>query len=341
MTIIPEEIDIAGPMGEAIARGKRGEKNMSLIMGTELQALIAANASAMASNFVNIQGGDFNMGTNGIGYCERPPHKVYLSDFRMGKFPVTVGEYRELVDRLEANRFVLLGGSRGPKPKIVALGDSKDLLIRTPVQELLGGVTVRDLLAGSVQVVLNELRVVKMKVPALASKFNHPRNPLIAVNWYESVVHSLLRGALLATEAQWEYAATCRGQFRYGTASGELKKEEAHYYPHSKGSSSEVGSYPPNRFGLYDMTGNVSEWCMDWLSSYPDAGPSEDLNGVVMESHTLLDPTGSMRGGQRVVRGGSWICSDSAFLLAALRGYKAPKLWDNTIGLRLVAPLDS
>jgi formylglycine-generating enzyme required for sulfatase activity len=106
----------------------------------------------------------------------------------------------------------------------------------------------------------------------------------------------------LPTEAEWEYA--CRAGTTTATALGDaLSSAQANVIgenPYgvaakgpSLGKTMPVGSYPPNAWGLYDMYGNVWEWCADWYGEYP-AG-------------AVTDPTGPMSGTGRVLRGGSWI----------------------------------
>ena len=94
----------------------------------------------------------------------------------------------------------------------------------------------------------------------------------------------------LPTEAQWEYA--CRAgtttAFHFGNT---LSREQANFNHHI-GRTTEVGSYPANAWGLYDMHGNVMEWCLDWLGEYP--------RGAV------TDPMGSPQNTVRGQRGGHW-----------------------------------
>ena len=121
----------------------------------------------------------------------------------------------------------------------------------------------------------------------------------------------------LPTEAQWEYA--CRA----GTT-GELYGNDlyaiAWYYTNSYGTTHFVGQKLPNAWGLYDMLGNVWEWCRDWYGDYPKSD--------------VKDPVGASSGTSRVSRGGSW--SDSAGgCLAACRGKGDPATRFRFLGFRL------
>ena len=98
-------------------------------------------------------------------------------------------------------------------------------------------------------------------------------------------------GYRLPTEAEWEYA--CRAGTTTAYSFGdEITPQDANYRASDIGKPVAVGRYNPNAFGLYDMHGNVWEWCEDWYADYP-AG-------------AVTDPKGPATGEHRVLRGGSF-----------------------------------
>ena len=120
----------------------------------------------------------------------------------------------------------------------------------------------------------------------------------------------------LPTEAEWEYA--CRAGTK-GPYAGNLDAM-AWYTDTSGGKSHAVGGKRPNAWGLYDMHGNVWEWCQDRYGDYP-SGP-------------LTDPVGSSSGADRVIRGGSW-SYNARYCRSAYRYRDKPGYRSDYLGFRL------
>jgi formylglycine-generating enzyme required for sulfatase activity len=126
----------------------------------------------------------------------------------------------------------------------------------------------------------------------------------------------------LPTEAEWEYACRSGSKERWCFGNDESKLEE--YAWHNKNSENKthpVGGKKPNAWGLYDMHGNVWEWCKDWHGDYGD---------------DAIDPKGPDDGEARTVRGGSWE-SVPRHLRAAYRGRGRPSRRGADVGVRVAA----
>jgi formylglycine-generating enzyme required for sulfatase activity len=139
-------------------------------------------------------------------------------------------------------------------------------------------------------------------------------------------------GYRLPTEVEWEYACRAGTTTPFNTGNN-ITTSQANYdgdYPYNgnaKGIYRErttpVGSFQPNAWGLYDMHGNVWEWCWDWYGNY--------------SSGAQTDPIGASSGSYRVLRGGSWSYY-ALNLRSALRGLDSPSYRNFVIGFRLVRP---
>jgi len=144
----------------------------------------------------------------------------------------------------------------------------------------------------------------------------------------------------LPTEAEWEYAARAgtTTAYSFGNDSNQLSKYgnfcdfNCTYSPKDTNQNDQyentapVKSYPPNAWGLYDMHGNVREWCSDWYGVYP--------------TNRVIDPQGAQSDDFRLLRGGSWIIS-AGKCRSAFRFRNTPRERYTYVGVRLAASLSS
>ncbi|MGA9116055.1 MAG: formylglycine-generating enzyme family protein [Bacteroidota bacterium] len=231
-------------------------------------ALVAVLLSAgcgqqETSEMVLVEGGWFEMGSNDGDRDEKPVHRVYVSSFHMDRYEVTVGEFGRFVEatsyRTDAEKegySVIFDGSR---------------------LEQLKGINWRHNSRGE------------------EAKGEGLRHPVVHVSWNDASAYARWAKKRLPTEAEWEYAARGGSRSRGYTYSGSnTPGDVAWYNENSGGRTHPVGQKQPNELRLYDMSGNVMEWCADrYGADYYGKSPERDSKG----------PTS---GGSRVVRGGSW-----------------------------------
>jgi formylglycine-generating enzyme required for sulfatase activity len=165
-----------------------------------------------------------------------------------------------------------------------------------------------------------------------------PTLPVEALFWTDATNYCALRTAQertagliptnyvyrLPTESEWEYAdrAGATTRFSYGDDPGYTSLTNyAWYSANSVGTTHPVGQLLPNPWGLYDMHGNVMEWCQDRYGTYP-AG-------------SVTDPQGAVSGTYHVVRGGSYYF-DGRYCRSATRDANSPAIWVLDVGLRVV-----
>ena len=159
------------------------------------------------------------------------------------------------------------------------------------------------------------------------SNFKGAKRPVENVSWSDCrqfirKLNSLTgKNFRMLTEAEWEFAARGGNKSRgYKYAGSHILDDVGWYSSNSSSTTHDVGQLDPNELGLYDMSGNVWEWCADWYGPY--------------ESGAQTNPMGASSGSNRVYRGGSWYHAAGSCRVS-YRNYYTPDLRGSNLGLRL------
>ena len=252
-----------------------------------------------APEMLLVPGGEFMMGANHGLPFEGPEHRVALDSFLLDRHEVTNARYGEFADATghvtESERLGWSGVFDTRRSRWTK-GDGADW--RHPAGP---GSSYREM-----------------------SDY-----PVVHVSWFDAAAYCEWRGARLPTEAEFEYAARAgieNARYAWGNQLSPGGAHQANLWQgefpvEDRGQDgfsglAPVGTFPPNAFGLYDMTGNVWEWVQDWYA--PD----------YFARSPRMNPQGPADGTQKVHRGGSWLCSENY-----CRGYR--------LEARMMTPPDS
>lgn len=276
--------------------------------------------------FVNIQGGTFKMGSEQWGDTQ-PIFPVTISSFQMMDAPVTVAQFKVFIEWGQKNNISYGRFIYGPDGHIAQTiwGSSNKALQKKTISRKAGQII------GDIRQLVPTWQEYEGRFDDIedgARLFLGDNKPVVIVDWYEAAAFCSAIRWRLPTEAEHEYAARAgrKGDDVYGTDSGKLTAENAHWgHDGSVNSTADVRSHAPNPLNLYDMAGNVLEWCSNWSSN--------NYNGLAAK-----DPAGPLVGGARAVRGGSWYDNDRDDVLAAHCGAFGPDVRDYNIGFRAARP---
>lgn len=160
------------------------------------------------------------------------------------------------------------------------------------------------------------------------SSFKGAKLPVECVSWNDCQTFIAKLNELtgkqfrLPTEAEWEYAARGGSQSKgYKYAGSNTLGDVAWYFDNSSSKTHDVATKQPNELGLYDMSGNVREWCQDWYGSYSGS--------------TQTNPTGPASGSSRVHRGGGCRDFTARYCRVSIRYYSTPDIRYDGLGLRI------
>jgi len=174
------------------------------------------------------------------------------------------------------------------------------------------------------------IRLKESRIKKHAGQFiveaGYSKHPVVGVSWYGAIAYAKWLGKRLPTEAEWEIAA-CGGLAGPLYPTGEeISKHEANFF---SSDTTPVASYAPNGYGLYDMAGNVYEWCLDWY----------DYHAYEISAQEPHNPQGPQQGVYRVLRGGGWK-SLKEDMRCSYRHRNNPGTMNATYGFRCAADVD-
>jgi formylglycine-generating enzyme required for sulfatase activity len=309
--------------------------------------------SETPAGMVWVPGGDFTMGSDDYGMDnERPSRRVRVDGFWMDEHDVTNGEFRRFVDAThyvttaerkpdwEEMRKQLPPGSPKPDENKFVPGS----LVFTPPAKA---------------VPLDNLSGWWKWVPG--ANWRHPAGsesnidgkddyPVVQVSWDDAVAYAHWAGKRLPTEAEWEFAARGgleRKRFAWGDEFRPGGKHMANTWQgqfpvkdiaeDGFAGTSPVKSFPPNGYGLYDMAGNVWQWCSDWYRADEHARRASEISVNPSGPSSTFDPADPYSP-RRVIKGGSFLCNVSyceSYRPSARRG-TPPDTGSSHVGFRCV-----
>ncbi|MCE5272502.1 formylglycine-generating enzyme family protein [bacterium] len=257
---------------------------------------------------VSLPGGSFQMGDTTGNSDELPIHAVTLSPFEMSAYEITNAQYAAFLNEaLAAGEInVVSGYVKG------VTGDYAGCdYIHLAGYDYSGGP--------------EDSCWVRYTGTAFIVRAGKEHWPVVYVNWSGAKAFAGFYGLDLPTEAQWEYASRAGKQYEWGTDDGTFSVGKGNVTPYWH--PVDIGGYAPNPFKLYDLVGNVSEWCRDlYASEYYSVSPRNDPAGPATNKTTE----------GRVIRGSSFGSNDFFSRSASRIGYLGSEYFGSSVGFRVV-----
>jgi formylglycine-generating enzyme required for sulfatase activity len=245
-------------------------------------------------HFVYVEGGSFEMGdvwNDGFHDDEQPVHMITVNSFWISEHEITNSQFCTFLNEMG-----------------------------NPVEGGANWLDIRD-----------KDCLIERKKKQFIPKQGFETHPVVEITWYGAFAFAEWAGGRLPTEAEWEYAARSGGEKNKFPRGDRLSHEDANFMGKNGRDkwmkTSPVGSFPPNALGLYDMAGNVWEWCSDWYQAeYYKLSPP-------------VNPAGPKDSSFHVLRGGSWEytwwnCRSTT------RGRNAPDDASGDVGFRIVRKIE-
>ncbi len=294
------------------------KKNIGEVNTDDFEAIIAAigennSLAKSVEGMVLLPAGQFKMGSEGADARpdEAPVHAVKVDAFWMDQHEVTNRAFQAFV---EATGYITIAEKAIVIPTVK--GDTSlapaSAVFQIPKGEVRGALDWWDMKTGASW---------KYPLGGTERSKNWLDEPVVHVSWLDAQAYCKWAGKRLPTEAEWEYAARSAGKEQlYPWGNAALDSSKANYWQgqfpfiNKKVDGFErlapVMSYEPNSLGLYDLGGNVWEWCEDWYHAnyYEEFDPFKAIKAKGPESSYDPYQAGVK---QRVVRGGSFLCNDS------------------------------
>ncbi len=267
---------------------------------------IAVSAQKPTIDWVEVPAGAFTMGspqseegreTNEV------EHLVMLNSYRISKYEITVGQFKIFVDATSYKT-----DAEKDKGEVSGSGfwNGKEIQYKKEINwryDSRGNLRTED-------------------------QYNYP---VVHVSWNDAMAFANWLGCRLPTEAEWEYA--CRAGTKTIFSTGDcLSSEQANYNGNNPLSKCNKGTYVAktmladsfnsNPWGIYNMHGNVWEWCSDWFAEYPAGNQT--------------NPAGPEKGTRKIARGGAWT-SNARDCRSANRNSRVPEYRNMMVGFRIVA----